>query len=82
MSKQPVASIADLNLAPVSEQQTTVPAGTTMLPPKRPAKVALTLRIDADLHAELRSRAFFAGTTIQDITIDAWRAAGITGKGG
>ena len=70
--KQPVpASLVGIEIAAVREDQ---PRGDG--PPARGGKMALTLRIDPELHRELRTAAFHADTTIQDLILAALRKDG------
>jgi len=76
MSKQPVpASMVDIELrAPEAQptQQDAVQGG----PPARAGRVALTLRIEPELHRELRNAAFQGDTTIQELILKALRKDG------
>jgi hypothetical protein len=78
MSKQPVAaSLTSISLDPVPEEAPRQrQVGDTDGPPARAGKVALTLRIDADLHLALKTDAFRRDTSIQDIILEALREAG------
>jgi hypothetical protein len=46
-------------------------------PPARAGRVALTLRIEPELHRKLRTKAFQEDTTIQDIILEALRKMGV-----
>lgn len=80
MSKQPVAaSLTSIPLNPVPEEtapDTTQQAPAVSGPPPRAGKAALTLRIDPELHRDLRVAAFNGGTSIQNIILKALRKDG------
>jgi hypothetical protein len=50
-------------------------------PEARPGRVALTLRIDPNLHRKLRTLAFNQDTTIQDIIVESLKRMGIEAWG-
>jgi predicted HicB family RNase H-like nuclease len=73
MSKQPVpASLTAIDLNVTNEEQRDAPSG----PPPRAGRVALTLRIEPELHRDLRSTAFNEDTTIQELILRALQDAG------
>jgi hypothetical protein len=83
MSKQPVqasqASLANLRInTDPAEEAPTPPAHQpeTYSLPHRAGKTALILRIDPDLHRELKTSALNGGTTMQNLVLDALRKAG------
>jgi predicted HicB family RNase H-like nuclease len=72
MTKQPVAaSLTKIELTAVPEEAPRVSG-----PPARAGKVALTLRIEPELHRELRTAAFLQDTTIQDLILRALQREG------
>lgn len=74
MSKQPVAaSLTAIELSVVNENQ---PRSEGQGPPARAGRVALTLRIEPELHRELRNTAFQADTTIQELILRALQRDG------
>jgi hypothetical protein len=74
MSKQPVpASLTGIELTVVNEQR---PPREVQGPPARAGRLALTLRIDPELHRELRNAAFQEDTTIQELILKALQQAG------
>lgn len=76
MTKQPVpASLTRIELAVVPEEQTPQPQPLSG-PPARAGKVALTLRIEPELHRELRTAAFQQDTTIQELILRALQRDG------
>jgi predicted HicB family RNase H-like nuclease len=46
-------------------------------PPARAGRVALTLRIEPELHRKLRARAYRTDCTIQDIILEALERMGV-----
>jgi len=76
MSKSPVpASLTNIEVKPVPEEQ---PRRADISgPPARAGRVALTLRIEPELHRRLRLRAFQEDRTIQDIIVDALAKLGV-----
>lgn len=74
MTKVPVAaSMEAIQIKPVAEP----PRGDAVQgPPARAGRVALTLRIEPELHRELRAAAFQADTTIQDLILQALQKDG------
>ena len=76
MTKVPVAaSMESINIKPVPENQ--APRSEALQgPPARAGRVALTLRIEPELHRELRAAAFQADTTIQDLILQALQKDG------
>jgi hypothetical protein len=70
MSKQPIpASMVDIKLHAPEAQPPVRDA--VQGPPARAGRVALTLRIEPELHRELRAAAYQADTTIQDLILKA-----------
>ena len=76
MTKTPVAtSMEVIDIKPVPETQ--LPHRDAVEgPPARAGRVALTLRIEPELHRELKTAAFRADTTIQELILVALQKDG------
>jgi hypothetical protein len=73
--KKPVSPLSGIDIRPPEERPADPEAMKS--PPARAGKVALTLRIEPDLHRKLRTRAFQEDTTIQDIILTALERMGV-----
>lgn len=74
MTKQPVpASLTKIELEVVDEPKAPPQSSG---PPARAGRVALTLRIEPELHRELRTIAFQQDTTIQELILKALQRDG------
>jgi predicted HicB family RNase H-like nuclease len=72
--KKPVSPLTDVEIRPAESE---APTDQFRAPPAREGRVALTLRIEPELHRRLRTRAFQSDTTIQDIILEALARMGV-----
>jgi hypothetical protein len=75
--KKPVAPLAGIAIQ--SPEAMPVRGGEDLTgdPPARAGRVALTLRIEPELHRKLRARAYRTDCTIQDIILEALERMGV-----
>ena len=76
--KKPVAPLAGIAIQPPETLERTR-GGEDLAgdPPARAGRVALTLRIEPELHRRLRARAYRGDCTIQDIILEALERMGV-----